>query len=127
MSQPLDAKSLLERFDISPEDLALLKRCGQTLVSSNKIESVIEQFYEWLGEQPEFSIFFNSQDTVDRVKKLRHVRLWHLADIDSDAEHVCFQGESGNRPSRRVRQFYSAPRLAISPSVKPPDKPLRGR
>jgi rsbT co-antagonist protein RsbR len=71
MSQSLDAKSLLEKFDISPEDLALLKRCGETLLSTNKIEKVIDRFYEWLGQQPEFSIFFNSQDTVDRVKKLQ--------------------------------------------------------
>jgi len=60
MSQSLDAKSLLERFDISPEDLALLKRCGEAFGSSDKIQGVINQFYEWLGEQPEFSIFFNS-------------------------------------------------------------------
>ncbi len=71
MSQALDAKSLLERFDLSPEDLVLLKRCGERLVSANKIERIIDEFYEWLGEQPEFSIFFNSQDTVDRVKKLQ--------------------------------------------------------
>jgi len=71
MSQSMDVRSLLERFDISPEDLVLLKRCGETLGSSDKIQTVIELFYEWLGEQPEFSIFFNSQETVDRVKRLQ--------------------------------------------------------
>jgi hypothetical protein len=25
-----------------------------------------------------------------------HVRLWHKADIDFDAEHVCFRVESGH-------------------------------
>ncbi len=71
MSQSLDAKSLLERFDISPEDLALLKRCGETLGLSDSIQSIMDQFYEWLSEQPEFSTFFNSQETIDRVKKLQ--------------------------------------------------------
>jgi truncated hemoglobin YjbI len=71
MSQSLDADSLLERFDISLEDLVLLKRCGESFSLSGKIQSVIDQFYEWLGEQPEFAIFFNSQETVERVKKLQ--------------------------------------------------------
>jgi hypothetical protein len=26
----------------------------------------------------------------------RNVRYWHLADIDSDVEHVCFQAQSGH-------------------------------
>jgi len=73
MSQSLDAKLLLERFDISPEDLALLKRCGETFSLSDKIQSVVDEFFEWLGEQPEFSIFFNSQETVERVKRLQKV------------------------------------------------------
>jgi truncated hemoglobin YjbI len=72
MSESLDAKSLLERFDILPEDLVLLKRCGDSFGLSDKIHSVVEQFYEWLGEQPEFSIFFNSPETVQRVKKLQN-------------------------------------------------------
>ena len=29
------------------------------------------KFYEWLPQQPEFSVFFSSQDTVDRVKRLQ--------------------------------------------------------
>jgi rsbT co-antagonist protein RsbR len=71
MSEPLHAKSLLERFDISSEDLALLKRCGDKFGVSDTIQGVIEKFYEWLSDQPEFAIFFNSQETVERVKKLQ--------------------------------------------------------
>jgi len=71
MSQHLDAESLLDRFDISPEDLALLKRCGEKFSVSDTIQSVVEEFYEWLGDQPEFSIFFNSEETVERVKRLQ--------------------------------------------------------
>ena len=71
MSQSMEVNSLLDRFDISSEDLALLKRCGEKLALSDQIQSVIERFYVWLGEQPEFSIFFNSQETVDRVKRMQ--------------------------------------------------------
>ena len=71
MSQSLTSQSLLDRFDISSEDLALLKECGHVL--GNKIDSVVDRFYEWLGQQPEFNVFFSSQDTVERVKKLQKV------------------------------------------------------
>ena len=75
MSQSLEVKSLLERFDISPEDLAWLKQCGEAMSSTNRIEAVVDNFYEWLREQPEFAIFFNSEETVERVKKLQK-RYW---------------------------------------------------
>jgi rsbT co-antagonist protein RsbR len=71
MLQSLEANSLLERFDISPEDLALLKQCGEAMSSTNRIEGVVDHFYDWLRAQPEFTIFFNSEETVERVKKLQ--------------------------------------------------------
>ena len=66
----LDSGSLLDRFDISVDDLSLLKKCGETLGAST-IDRVVERFYEWLPQQPEFNVFFSSQDTVERVKKLQ--------------------------------------------------------
>jgi len=71
MSQSLTPESLLDKFGISSEDLALLKECGR--VVGSKIDSVVDRFYEWLGAQPEFNVFFSSQDTVERVKKLQKV------------------------------------------------------
>ena len=70
-SQSLTAQSLLDRFDVSAEDLLLLKECGSVL--SDKIDGVVDKFYEWLGQQPEFNVFFSSKDTVERVKKLQKV------------------------------------------------------
>lgn len=71
MSQSLTPDSLLDKFGISPEDLALLKECGRVI--GPKIDGVVDRFYEWLGAQPEFNVFFSSQDTVERVKKLQKV------------------------------------------------------
>lgn len=71
MSQSLTCESLLDRFDVSSQDLSLLKECGERV--SDRIDYVVDQFYEWLGEQPEFNVFFNSQDTVERVKKLQKI------------------------------------------------------
>src|SRR5215510_10700631 len=71
MLQTLVSQTLLDRFDVSPDDLSLLKECGQRLV--DKIDRVVDRFYEWLREQPEFNVFFSSEDTVERVKKLQKV------------------------------------------------------
>jgi rsbT co-antagonist protein RsbR len=66
----LDSQSLLNRFDISADDLNLLKKCGEAL-GAKTIDHVVDRFYEWLPQQPEFNVFFSSQDTVERVAKLQ--------------------------------------------------------
>jgi len=67
----LDSQSLLVRFDIAADDLSLLQKCGETL-GQGTIDRVVDRFYdEWLPQQPEFKVFFGSQDTVDRVKRLQ--------------------------------------------------------
>ncbi len=71
MSHSLSSQSLLDRFDLSSEDLALLKEHGGAL--SDKIDTVVDRFYEWLEQQQEFNVFFGSKDTVERVKKLQKV------------------------------------------------------
>ena len=71
MSQSLlESQSLLGRFDISADDLNFLQKCGEALGAST-IDRVVDRFYEWLPQQPEFNVFFSSQDTVDRVKRLQ--------------------------------------------------------
>jgi rsbT co-antagonist protein RsbR len=80
VSRSLTSASLLDRFDVSPEDLSLLKECGERL--TDRVDRVVDRFYEWLGQQPEFNIFFSSQDTVERVKKLQKV---YWADFFSGA------------------------------------------
>ena len=80
MSQSFTSASLLDRFDVSAQDLNLLKECGERLADT--IDRVVDRFYEWLGQQPEFNVFFNSQDTVERVKRLQKV---YWADFFSGA------------------------------------------
>ena len=65
-------QSLLDRFQITPDDLSVLQECGRVLGAA-AIDRVVDQFYVWLPMQPEFSVFFSSQDEVERVKKLQKV------------------------------------------------------
>ena len=68
MSEPLTATSLLDRFDISADDLTLIQECGQAL-GTGAIDRVLDRFYDWLSSQPEFNTFFSGQDVVERAKK----------------------------------------------------------
>jgi hypothetical protein len=62
------SQKLLDRFDISTNDLSALKECGHMLGEAT-IERVVDQFYEWLPQQPEFNLFFNSKELLEHVKK----------------------------------------------------------
>ena len=57
------SQALLERFDITAHDLSTLKECGQRLGEAT-IERVVDRFYEWLPQQPEFILFFNSKELL---------------------------------------------------------------
>ena len=71
MSQSLEVTSLLERFDINQDDLAALKTGGDAMKAAGKVNAVIDSWYVWLEKQPEFPIFFSTQETVERVKRLQ--------------------------------------------------------
>lgn len=66
------SQKLLDRFDISTNDLSALKECGRMLGEAT-IERVVDQFYEWLPQQPEFNLFFNSKELLEHVKKQQKV------------------------------------------------------
>ncbi len=99
MSQSLSAQLLLDRFDISAEDLSLLKDCGEVL--TDKIDVVVDRFYEWLGQQPEFGVFFSSQDTVERVKRLQKVYWADFFSGNVDQRYVDYRVHIGEIHAQR--------------------------
>jgi len=52
----LHAEALLERFNISTDDLNLLQTCGQALVVE-AVRRVLDRFYDWLSPKPQFDTF----------------------------------------------------------------------
>lgn len=94
------AESLLGRFDISPDDLRLLKECGQVL-GAMTIDRVVDKFYEWLPNQPEFSVFFSSTDEVDRVKKLQKVYWADFFGGVVDQRYIEYRAHIGDLHARR--------------------------
>ena len=66
------SEALLNRFAITADDLSALKKCGQKLGEA-AIERVVDKFYEWLPQQPEFNMFFSSKELLEHVKKQQKV------------------------------------------------------
>jgi hypothetical protein len=67
----LDSQSLLDRFDISADDLSLLKKCGETLGAAT-IDRVVDRFYEWLPQQP--VAWLNGRTLAGNVVGIGNVR-----------------------------------------------------
>nr|WP_315204303.1 protoglobin domain-containing protein [uncultured Albidiferax sp.] len=65
---------LLEKFNITPQDTANVRRAGEILAP--QLELFVEQWYVWLRQQPEYLQFFPDTDNVNRVSKLQ-IRHWH--------------------------------------------------
>nr|WP_315240292.1 protoglobin domain-containing protein [uncultured Albidiferax sp.] len=64
---------LLEKFNITPQDTANVRRAGDILAP--QLELFVEQWYVWLRQQPEYLQFFPDTDNVSRVSKLQ-IRHW---------------------------------------------------
>jgi rsbT co-antagonist protein RsbR len=96
----LDSQSLLNRFDIAADDLKLLKKCGEAL-GEGTIDRVVDRFYEWLPQQPEFKVFFSSQDTVDRVSRLQKVYWAGFFSGVVDQAYVDYRVRIGNIHAQR--------------------------
>ena len=94
------AQSLLDRFDISAEDLSLLQECGQAL-GTTTIDRVVDRFYEWLPTQPEFNVFFNSNDEVERVKKLQKIYWEGFFSGVVDQRYIDYRIHIGDLHARR--------------------------
>ena len=64
---------LLEKFNITPQDTANVRRAGDILAP--QLELFVEQWYVWLRQQPEYLQFFPDNDNVGRVSKMQ-TRHW---------------------------------------------------
>lgn len=101
MSQSLEVTSLLERFDINQDDLAALKTGGDAMKAAGKVNAVIDSWYVWLEKQPEFPIFFSTQETVERVKRLQTVYWENFFSDEIDQDYVDYRVHIGQVHAQR--------------------------
>lgn len=79
-----DSSFLLQRFELSEDDLKLVREYGATL--EKKWDMYVEEFYGWLQEQPEYIQFFEDADLLKDVQ-VRQVSYWKdffLANVDAN-------------------------------------------
>jgi rsbT co-antagonist protein RsbR len=97
----MEVTSLLERFDINQDDLAALKTGGDAMKAAGKVNAVIDSWWVWLEKQPEFSIFFSSQETVERVKRLQTVYWENFFSDSIDQDYVDYRVHIGQIHAQR--------------------------
>lgn len=65
-----DISHLLRKFDINTRSIELLREAGQIL--TDEMPQIINEFYEWLSRQDEFTFFFTDDlKSLERIKKLQ--------------------------------------------------------
>lgn len=94
------SQSLLDRFEISADDLRLLQQCGE-MFGATTFNRVVDRFYEWLPKQPEFVVFFKSRDEVDRVKALQKIYWTDFFSGVVDQRYVEYRIHIGNLHAQR--------------------------
>jgi rsbT co-antagonist protein RsbR len=65
-SELMSLEELIERHQITEEDLTWVRRYGQLITS--QLETYKERFYQWMSSTPEFSLFFHDDRKLERVK-----------------------------------------------------------
>lgn len=87
------AHQLLARHQVGQPELQLLRRIGANVIP--RLEAFIDQFYQWMIEQPELAVFFADEHRLARVKRLQvaYWRTFFLAEIDE--QYVRYRHEVG--------------------------------
>jgi len=67
---PTAIDEILEKFDLTPEDLGRVRAAAPFM--KRGLDAHIEDFYDWMSQLREFSLFFDSNPgTLERVKRLQ--------------------------------------------------------
>jgi rsbT co-antagonist protein RsbR len=78
---------LLEVYDITEEDLKHIQHFGEFLLPA--MDSMVNDWYEWLQQREEFEQFFSDKEVLHRVQKLQ-LDYWNAffkAEIDENYVH----------------------------------------
>ena len=66
--------STLAKFEISDYDIQMIKKAGE--IVNDRLDEMIDQFYDWLVKQEEYALFFGDNSAnLERVKKKQR-ELW---------------------------------------------------
>lgn len=94
MSASTDARTMLEKFNVSERDLALVREAGNHL--RPQLEGFVQDWYVWLRSHEEFNIFFGHADELLAHVQTMQVRHWSsLFDARMDAAFIAARRHVG--------------------------------
>lgn len=77
---------LCSLFGITAADKENIRKISS--VVNREMDELVERWYEWLSQQPEFDHFFDSEDSLQRVKQLQR-KFW-IQFFDQDLDEAYF-------------------------------------
>jgi len=105
----MTAPELIDLYGISPDDVKQLNSIGQSIES--RIRDVINLFYVWMSDLPEFEHFFTDDHIVERVKELQVVYWSEFFQMERNAEYIekrCAVGETHARIGLTLGTYCAA-------------------
>ena len=87
------AQQLLSRHRVGPAELALVRQAGEWL--DPEMSEYIDLFYQWMVDQPEFALFFNDPNRLQRVKQMQQGYWQTFFAADVDERYVRYRHEVG--------------------------------
>lgn len=87
------AGQLLSRHRVGAVELDLVRQAGAWL--GNDLTDYIDQFYTWMVEQPEFALFFNDPQRLQRVKRMQLGYWQTFFGAEVDERYVRYRHEVG--------------------------------
>jgi rsbT co-antagonist protein RsbR len=99
-----DLESLAQRYAITDADLERVR------AYPGDVESVIEAWYTWLEQEPEFEEFFSDPDVLARVQALQtqHWKEFFAADLNADFRRSRQQlGETHARIGLTLNSYFA--------------------
>jgi rsbT co-antagonist protein RsbR len=89
----MSTDTYLAHFSISEQDLTNIRTIGEKMLSD--LPTMLDTFYAWMKDLPEFSLFFGTEQDVKHVKamQIKHWQLFFSGNINDD--YISFRKKVG--------------------------------
>lgn len=94
----MSTNTYLAHFSISAQDLTNIRTIGEKMLSD--LPTILDTFYAWMKDLPEFSLFFGTEEDVKHVKamQIKHWQLFFSGNINDD--YISFRKKVGAAHAR---------------------------
>lgn len=89
---------LCSLFGITADDKNNIQKIGD--LATREMDILVERWYEWLSKQPEFDDFFDSEESLQRVKQLQRKFWIQFFEHDLDDSYFSMRANVGKVHAR---------------------------